>query len=73
MYYVSGVYHPVNNNCGNSINHGVLLVGKQNGAYIVKNSWGTNWGESGYYRQTIGTGNGTCGISTAWYNVRPIV
>jgi C1A family cysteine protease len=47
----------------NSTNHGITLVGWDNnysktnfsqtpagdGAFLVKNSWGTNWGKSGYF------------------------
>lgn len=56
--YKSGVF----NNCGGTnLNHAVLLVGyEDSGNWIVKNSWGTSWGESGYIR--LAPGN-TCGIA----------
>ena len=53
--YKSGVF----NNCKTSINHGVTLVGVKGGNWIVKNSWGTTWGDSGYI--TLASGN-TCAI-----------
>ena len=53
--YRSGVF----SNCGSGINHAVLLVGVVGGAWKIKNSWGTGWGEAGYIR--IGSGN-TCGL-----------
>lgn len=48
------------------INHAVLLVGwddtQNGGVWILKNSWGTNWGEGGYMRITYGC----CRIG--WYS-----
>ena len=35
-------------NC--KISHAVLLVGYEPDFWIVKNSWGENWGENGYIR-----------------------
>jgi len=45
--YTGGVY--TRNNTG-SVNHAILLVGwdDSKGAWRLKNSWGTGWGESGF-------------------------
>ena len=53
--YKTGVF----NNCKTALNHGVLLVGVTDGYWLVKNSWGSGWGESGYIRVARGS---TCGI-----------
>lgn len=68
QFYVGGVFNPWFNWMCNpkSINHGVLLVGygvSGNKAYwIVKNSWGSGWGEKGFFR--IIAGKGACGVNT---------
>merc|ERR1712232_510306 len=65
--YKSGV---LNGQCGAHLDHGVLIVGygTDSGSdyWIVKNSWGANWGEKGYIRIKRGvTGPGECGIKSA--------
>jgi cathepsin L len=60
--------------CGTNLDHGVLAVGygSENGQnyYLVKNSWGTSWGDAGYLKiANNGDGNGICGIQMA--AVRP--
>jgi C1A family cysteine protease len=61
--YKSGIY--TNATCSTDINHGVAVVGySSNDQYwIVRNSWGTGWGESGYIRMAMTDGKGTCGIN----------
>jgi C1A family cysteine protease len=51
--YKGGVYGTNDTNCGTWSNHYVILVGwddtlGSNGVWIIKNSFGTNWGDKGY-------------------------
>lgn len=68
-FYSNGVYSdPM---CGNGLDHGVLIVGygydlMLNKEYwIVKNSWGEDWGENGYIRieRNSNKDGGMCGIT----------
>lgn len=48
------------------LDHGVVLVGFTEDAWIVRNSWAAGWGEEGYIR--LAKGVNTCGIrNTASY------
>lgn len=66
QFYSGGVF---SGNCGKQLNHGVAIVGygeASNKTYwLVKNSWGTDWGESGYIRMKRDSTDkrGTCGIA----------
>ena len=70
MDYTSGIYVNDNADCGDELNHGVLAVGydtkDKTPFFIIKNSWGESWGETGYIRVAIGKGRGTCGIANKW-------
>ena len=56
--YQSGIF----SNCGTSLNHAVLLVGVSADVWKIKNSWGTNWGISGFMLLKATRGNNACGI-----------
>lgn len=65
--YISGIASYSKSTCDPSgINHAVNLVGYgvENGTkyWLVRNSWGADWGEDGYFRML--RGSGTCGINT---------
>lgn len=68
--YQSGIYSDPN--CGNKLDHGVLIVGygydffHNMDYWIVKNSWGTSWGENGYIRilRNSESDSGLCGIAS---------
>ena len=68
--YKSGVFDnsKVMYPCGTDLDHGVLAVGYGTTSdgidyYLVKNSWGTTWGEKGYIQVLRnGDGDGTMGI-----------
>lgn len=60
-YYGSGIF-----SCSPSasVNHAVLLVGYTSDYWIIKNQWGSSWGEGGYMRITTSSSN-DCQIGTS--------
>jgi cathepsin F len=54
------------NECGHDLDHAVQAVGynglDSNGYWIVRNSWGADWGESGFIRLQFGAD--TCGLTS---------
>ena len=58
QFYSSGVF---TGSCGTTLDHGVGLVGygvnttNNLSYYILRNSWGTSWGDNGY--MYLGRGN----------------
>ncbi|KRY51527.1 Cathepsin L, partial [Trichinella britovi] len=70
MFYRSGIAHPSRLMCSpDGINHGVTIVGYDvkeslfwsTPYWIIKNSWGPNWGEKGYYYLYRGKGTAIYG------------
>lgn len=65
--YKEGVF--TSDHCGNTpmdVNHAVLAVGYgvENGIpyWLIKNSWGADWGDHGYFKMEMG--KNMCGIAT---------
>jgi len=62
--YSSGIFN--NSNCGTSLDHATNVVGWGTSGttdyWIMRNSWGTSWGEKGYMQLEIVSGKGYCGI-----------
>jgi C1A family cysteine protease len=68
QYYTGGIDNPSRSACGSSasdLDHAVAIVGygTENGVdfWKIKNSWGTSWGENGYYR--VVRGKNKCGLA----------
>jgi C1A family cysteine protease len=73
-HYKSGVY---NGPCGTELSHVVTVVGYgkegRSEYWVIKNSWGSSWGEQGFgriKRNTAGKPEGMCGI--AMYPAYPL-
>jgi KDEL-tailed cysteine endopeptidase len=65
--YSSGVLTSASK-CGTSLDHAVVAVGygtdsTAGGYYLVRNSWGTGWGENGYVKIGEAAYPGICGIN----------
>ncbi|XP_065856664.1 senescence-specific cysteine protease SAG39-like [Euphorbia lathyris] len=66
QFYSSGVF---TGSCGTELDHGVTTVGYGSSSgmnyWLVKNSWGSQWGEEGYIRmqKDIDAKEGLCGIA----------
>ena len=74
QFYESGVFYEPN--CDpDALNHSVLIVGygtSETGEeyWIVKNTWGADWGMDGYFRLARNREN-NCGIAS--YSMYPVI
>jgi C1A family cysteine protease len=52
QHYTGGIFSMSAETCNSQSigNHIPLIVGYSSDYWIVKNSWGTNWGEKGFFR-----------------------
>ncbi|CAL1356571.1 unnamed protein product [Linum trigynum] len=67
QFYSSGVF---TGDCGTNLDHGVAVVGygaSDDGTkyWLVRNSWGTSWGDQGYIKmqRNVAAKEGLCGIA----------
>ncbi|KAK2195085.1 bifunctional Cysteine peptidase [Babesia duncani] len=74
IFYKSGIY----NGACDTLNHAMLLVGEEANLdsvgrhFILKNSWGTDWGENGFIRiERLGDGVDKCGVLTVGFKPLP--
>ncbi|CAN1810442.1 Senescence-specific cysteine protease SAG12 [Linum perenne] len=60
--YESGVFR---GSCGTDLDHAVTAVGYGKEYWVLKNSWGADWGENGYMRiqKDGGLKEGLCGLA----------
>lgn len=72
-FYKGGIYNP--QGCRSNPNHGVTAVGfkldNDVPYFYIKNSWGTGWGDKGFFKMAIGKNGGTCSIAAHDWNYYP--
>lgn len=80
-FYHGGIYEGQGCDGYKRVNHAAVVYGYSLSGYkpyfMLKNGWGSSWGESGHYKVGIGaltSGNtGYCSIARTRYNVFPVM
>jgi hypothetical protein len=72
--YSSGIFCPSKTECGENLDHAIVVVGYMTTGttptWYIRNSWGTTWGEAGY--MTMCRNQNCCGIGNAPGYVTPL-
>jgi C1A family cysteine protease len=68
-YYSTGIVGVACN--GHTQNHAIAVVGYTADAYIVRNSWGTGWGENGHIRIKRGLSGDAASCILQWEPMQP--
>eukprot|EP00727_Mastigamoeba_balamuthi_P010721 m51a1_g6271 putative cysteine proteinase (441) ;mRNA; r:146218-147801 len=63
QHYTGGIIEP-DGNCTGDVNHAALIVGYTRDTWVLKNSWGADWGEKGFFR--LRRGRNACSIASKW-------
>ena len=77
--YKYGIFN--DNNCKGELNHSGLAIGydldSETPHVIIKNAWGNNWGDGGYYKIALGdvvkNGKGICDMFEHGFNILPVI
>ena len=80
-YYYDGIYEGQGCSDNDVPNHSALVYGYDLNAekpyFLLKNNWGTGWGDAGYYKVAIGpltsSNMGYCLLAQTKYNVLPVL
>jgi len=80
-YYYDGIYEGQGCTDDDVPNHSAMIYGYDLTAekpyFLLKNNWGTGWGDNGYYKMAIGpltsSNMGYCLLAQTRYNVLPVL
>lgn len=80
-YYYDGIYEGQGCTEDDTPNHSAMIYGYDLTAetpyFMLKNNWGTGWGDNGYYKMAIGpltsSNMGYCLLAQTRYNVLPVM